>query len=111
MLMATMERIREIGTLRAIGISSKWIMFTFLFEGFLIGVGSVRIGIFFKIIASFAINHIGVTMTTSYLLEIFPATHMFPWIALLIIASTTFSSIVMLWKVRRISIVEALLHV
>ncbi len=117
MLMATMERIREIGTLRAIGISSKWIMFTFLFEGFLIGVGSVIVGIIFKITASFAINHIGVTMppppgmTTSYLLEIFPATHMFPWIALLIITSTTFSSIVMLWKVRRISIVEALLHV
>ena len=117
MLMATMERIREIGTLRAVGISSKWIMFTFLFEGFLIGVGSVIVGIFFKIIASFAINHIGVVMppppgmTTSYLLEIFPATQMFPWIALLIIASTTFSSIVMLWKVRRISIVEALLHV
>jgi putative ABC transport system permease protein len=50
-------------------------------------------------------------MTTTYLLEVYPATHMIPWIALLIIASTTFSSIVMLWKVRRISIVEALIHV
>jgi putative ABC transport system permease protein len=117
MLMATMERISEIGTLRAIGISSKWIMFTFLFEGFLIGIGSVIIGIFFKTIASFVINNLGIWMppppgmTTTYLLEVYPATHMIPWIALLIIASTTFSSIVMLWKVRRISIVEALIHV
>ncbi len=117
MLMATMERIREIGTLRAIGISSKWIMFVFVFEGFLIGIGSVIVGILFKVIASFIINHMNYTMppppgmTNSYLLEVYPAIHMYPWIAILIIASTTFSSLVMLWKVKRISIVEALLHV
>ena len=117
MLMATMERIKEIGTLRAIGVSGKWITFIFLFEGFLIGMGSVIIGIVFKIIASFIINHMSFKMppppgmTTSYLLEVYPAVDMYPWIALLIIASTTFSSLVMLWKVKRISIVDALIHV
>ena len=89
MLMATMERIREIGTLRAIGISSKWIMFVFVFEGFLIGIGSVIVGVLFKVIASFTINYMHVTMppppgmTNSYVLEIFPAIHMYPWIAIL----------------------------
>jgi putative ABC transport system permease protein len=117
MLMATMERIKEIGTLRAIGISSKWVTFIFLLEGFFIGIGSVIMGFFLKYIISFIINHSGIIMppspgmTTSYRLMIYPATHMLPWIALLIISSTTFSSMVTLLKVRKISIVEALTHV
>ncbi len=117
MLMAAMERIREIGTLRAIGISSKWIMLIFVFEGFLIGIGSVIIGIIFKFSATFTINHVNIMMppppgmANSYQLKISPAIDMYPWIAILIIASTTLSSLVMLLKVKRISIVDALSHV
>ena len=117
MLMATMERIKEIGTLRAIGISSKWIWFVFVFEGFLIGLGGIITGILLKFIATFIINHMAIKMppppgmTNAYVLKILPAIEVYPWIALLIIASTTLSSFVMLWKVKRISIVDALLHV
>ncbi|TLU87608.1 MAG: ABC transporter permease [Chlorobium sp.] len=117
MLMATMERIREIGTLKAIGVSNGWISLMFLFEGFFIGVMSVFIGIILQYIFSSVINNSGFKMppppgmSSSYLLNIYPATEWLPWIALLIIISTTFSGLLTLVKIRKISIVDSLSHV
>ena len=117
MLMATMERISEIGTLKAIGVSNKWLSLLFLLEGFFIGLISIIIGISFKYIFSFIINISGYRMppppgmSSSYLLKIFPASEQLPWISLLIIVSTTFSGLFTLLKIKKMSIVESLSHV
>ncbi|GBE05466.1 ABC transporter permease YtrF precursor [bacterium BMS3Abin10] len=117
MLMATMERIKEIGTLKAIGISGRWITFVFLLEGLFIGIGSVFIGLVLHYVAAFIINSSMITMppppgmNISYTLEVYATTRYLPLIALLIISSTTFSSMLTLRKVRKISIVDALNYV
>jgi len=117
MLMATMERVREIGTLKAIGISNSWISLMFLLEGFFIGLLSVAGGIVLKFLFSIIINNSGFRMppppgmTSSYLLNIFPAMEFLPWISMLVIASTTLSGLLALIKIRKISIVNSLTHV
>lgn len=117
MLMATMERVREIGTLKAIGISNSWITLMFLLEGFFIGLLSVAGGVVLKYLFSIIINNIGFKMppppgmSSSYLLNIFPAIEFMPWIALLVIGSTTFSGFLALVKLKNISIVNSLTHV
>jgi putative ABC transport system permease protein len=45
MIMSVYERIREIGTLSAIGTPSSFIVLTFLFEGLLLGMAGLIIGI------------------------------------------------------------------
>ncbi|NTW62758.1 MAG: ABC transporter permease [Chlorobiaceae bacterium] len=117
MLMSTMERVREIGTLKAIGIANPWISLMFLFEGFFIGLMSLIGGMALKIIFSFIINNSGFRMppppgmSSTYLLKIYPATEFLPWIALLVMFSTTFSGLLTLLKIRKISIVNSLTHV
>ncbi len=117
MLMATMERVKEIGTLKAIGISNIWIILMFLFEGFFIGVLSVVAGIALKYIFSWIINNSGFMMppppgmTSSYELNIFSAVEFLPWISLLVMVSTTFSGLLTFVKIRKISIVNSLTHV
>ncbi len=117
MLMATMERVREIGTLKAIGASNGRVALMFLFEGFFIGLLSVALGIVLKYGFSVMINNSGFQMppppgmSSPYLLKIFPATEFLPWIALLIVISTTFSGLLALLKIRNISIVKSLTHV
>ncbi|MCG8344658.1 MAG: FtsX-like permease family protein [Chlorobiales bacterium] len=117
MLMATMERVREIGTLKAIGVSNFWISLMFLIEGFMIGILGIAAGLGLKYIFSVIINSSGFRMppppgmSASYLLKIFPASEFLPWIALLILFSTTMSGMLTLLKIRKISIVNSLTHV
>ncbi len=117
MLMATMERVREIGTLKAIGVSNVWISLMFLFEGFFIGLMSIFGGLLFKYTFSVIVNNSGFKMppppgmSSSYLLKIFSAVEFLPWIAFLIIFSTTLSGLLTLLKIRKLSIVNSLTHV
>ncbi|NTV92881.1 MAG: hypothetical protein HGA72_06330 [Chlorobiaceae bacterium] len=74
-------------------------------------------GMALKIIFSFIINNSGFRMppppgmSSTYLLKIYPATEFLPWIALLVMFSTTFSGLLTLLKIRKISIVNSLTHV
>ncbi|MEA3374496.1 MAG: FtsX-like permease family protein [Campylobacterota bacterium] len=45
MIMSVYERIKEIGTLTAIGTPSSFIILTFLFEGLLLGIAGLLVGI------------------------------------------------------------------
>ncbi|NTW83475.1 MAG: ABC transporter permease [Chlorobiaceae bacterium] len=117
MLMATMERIREIGTLKAVGVSDKWISLMFLLEGFFIGCASIVLGILLKFLFAGIINNINIKMppppgmSATYFLKIYSAYDYLPWIALLILVSTTFSGMLTLFKIRKLSIVNSLTHV
>jgi len=59
MSMSVFERIREIGTMRAVGTSRKRIFSMLSIEGFCLGIFGSFIGIFFGYLLSFAINALG----------------------------------------------------
>jgi putative ABC transport system permease protein len=117
MLMATMERVREIGVMKAIGISNSWITLMFLIEGFFIGLFSIVFGMVLKYIFSSIINNIGFNMppppgmSMTYILQIFSASQYLPWISILVIISTTFSGLISVRRIKNISIVSSLTHV
>ncbi len=117
MLMSTMERVREIGTLKAIGVSNVWISLMFLFEGLFIGLLSIVGGLVLQYVSIVLINNAGIMMppppgtNTPYQLRIYPAFEYVPWIGSLIVMSTTMSGFLTLLKIRKISIVNSLTHV
>jgi putative ABC transport system permease protein len=116
MNMTTMERIKEIGTLRAIGLSIKNISAIFILEAFLIGVIGVIIGMIVQLIASRIINALRIIMppvpgmSRPYTLQVYAATWFHPLIAIAIIAAITVSSISSLIIIKRFSIVGSLEH-
>lgn len=63
MNMAVMERTKEIGTLRAIGVRGSGIRNIFLCEGFLLGTLGAVLGTLFALIAAALINHSGLHWT------------------------------------------------
>jgi len=63
MLMAVMERTREIGTLRALGFGSRQVVGLFLWEGGLIGVFGSVAGVAFGVCASVALGLMRLDMT------------------------------------------------
>jgi putative ABC transport system permease protein len=56
MMMAVYERIREIGTISAIGTPPRRILSLFLTEGFLLGLGGAALGVVISLAAIFALN-------------------------------------------------------
>lgn len=116
MNMTTMERIREIGTLRAIGLSVKNISTLFLLEAFLIGTIGVIIGMIVQLIASRLINTLKIIMppvpgmSRPYTLQVYAATWFHPLIAIGIITAITLSSFSSLAIIKRFSIVTSLEH-
>ncbi|QCP50820.1 ABC transporter permease [Trinickia violacea] len=63
MNMAVMERTKEIGTLRAIGVRGSGIRNIFLCEGFLLGTCGAVLGTLFALLAAALINHSGLHWT------------------------------------------------
>ncbi|MBP9023570.1 MAG: ABC transporter permease [Spirochaetes bacterium] len=59
MSMSVFERIREIGTMRAVGTSRKRIFSMLSIEGFCLGIFGSFVGIVFGFLLSFAINALG----------------------------------------------------
>jgi putative ABC transport system permease protein len=116
MQMTTMERIREIGTLRAIGLGNKHISALFVLEAFLIAVIGVVIGMVTQWIISGIINAMRIIMppvpgmSRPYTLQVYAATWFHPLIALGIIAAITISSFSSILIIKRYSIVGSLEH-
>lgn len=66
MLMAVMERIPEIGTLKAMGFSNAKIMQMFLYEGGLIGFFGSAIGCFFGFLFSLYLVFVGIDYSNQF---------------------------------------------
>lgn len=66
MLMAVMERIPEIGTLKAMGFQNFDIMKMFLYEGGIIGVFGSLLGCFYGIVMSLFIVFIGIDLSSFF---------------------------------------------
>jgi len=61
MIMAVFDRIREIGTMAAIGTKSGKILYLFLIEGFFLGMIGTVVGIMITCLATCVINALGVS--------------------------------------------------
>lgn len=117
MLMSVMERIREVGTLRAIGIPDRRIQQTFLLEGGMIGMLGASVGLVFALLIAFAVNLVDIRMppppgrTTDYPLIIFMRvdSSLIIWLGFILLGALA------AWLpnrvTRRLSIIEKLNHV
>jgi len=115
MIMAVYERIREIGTIAAIGTMPGKILSMFLIEGFSLGIFGAAIGTLFGLIIIFILNLVKITfnfgMQTGLVLS---PTIKVPDIfltALIVIIVATLGSLQPAFKASRMKPIEALRHV
>lgn len=115
MIMAVYERIREIGTIAAIGTRPGKILAMFLLEGFSLGIFGAIIGTFFGLVIIFILNWSKITfnfgMQTGLVLS---PTIRLPdvlFTALIVILVATLGSLQPAFKASRMKPIEALRHV
>ncbi len=116
--MSVYERVREIGTMRAIGTTRSRIITLFITEGALVGVLGGLIGILVGILVAYIINMSGGIyispppgMSRGYvsLILIVPKVVFYAFSSIVVVA--ILSSIYPAYKASRLKIVEALAHV
>lgn len=117
MTMSVFERVREIGTLRAIGTKKSGIVKLFLYEGFLLGLVGGILGVIVGLITAKLINFFGgfympppPGMSQGYQAFIFiePQILLYAFVSTLVVS--TLSSLYPAWKATSLKIVEALGH-
>ena len=115
LIMAVYERIREIGTISAIGTSPNKILWLFLSEGFLLGVLGTAIGIAISLIAIYALNVSTVSIAfgrqENIILAPTIAASDVIFVGLLTILVAVLASLQPAWKASRMDPITALRHV
>ena len=115
MIMAVYERIREIGTISAIGTPPRRILALFLGEGLLLGLGGTLMGVALSLAGIYALNVWKVTFNFGQQQGLV----LTPWIgaadvavvAGMVLAVTLLASLQPAWKASRMDPVRALGHV
>jgi len=116
MHIATMERVREIGTLRAIGLSVPVINMIFFLEAMFIGVISVLTGFLLHLLIAALINEYRIMMPTipgmnrGYPLRINGVSIYHLWLSAGIIVAISCSSLSSFLAIRKLSIIDSLEH-
>jgi len=115
MVMAVYERIREIGTISAIGTPPRRILALFLTEGLLLGLGGTALGTLISLAAIYALNiwKLTVNFGTQQGIVLSPsvsATDVVT-IAALVVIMALLASLQPAWKASRMDPVSALGHV
>ncbi len=118
MSMSVFERIREIGTLRAIGTTRTGILQLFIAEGILIGIIGGLLGIIAGIVTAYAINISGGIyippppgMSRGYISLILMVPSVILYAFVLTVVVSGLSSIFPAIKASRLKIVDALQHI
>jgi putative ABC transport system permease protein len=115
LIMAVYERIREIGTISAIGTSPNKILWLFLTEGFLLGVLGTAIGTVISLIAISALNVATVSIAFGRQENIVLAPSIAAgdviFVGLLTILVAVLASLQPAWKASRMDPITALRHV
>jgi putative ABC transport system permease protein len=115
MMMAVYERIREIGTISAIGTPPRRILSLFLTEGLLLGAGGTVLGIAFSVAVIYAMNLWPVTFSFGQQqgLVLHPAigARDVAIVAAMVIVMALLASLQPAWKASRMDPVRALGHV
>jgi len=115
--MSVMERITEIGSLRAMGVRRSGIRQQFLLEGAVIGVSGATLGVFIAIAITYFFNHAGISWTPpsnssstplKILLYANPLLLIGAWVLMVLVA--TISSIIPARFAARMNIVDAIRH-
>lgn len=118
MSMSVMERINEIGTVRAMGVRRRGIRRQFLIEGWMLGAIGATAGLILASIIAFTVNHSGLTwlppgqanpiplrLLTSGVQPLIAGI----WIGLVVIA--TLAALIPANRAARMPVVDALRHV
>ena len=115
MMMAVYERIREIGTISAIGTPPRKILSLFLTEGLLLGVGGTAVGTAISLAVIYALNvwkiHFNFGMQQGLVLSPSIGAVDVLIIAGLVVVMTLLASLQPAWKASRMDPVTALGHV
>jgi len=115
MVMAVYERIREIGTIGAIGTPPRRILALFLTEGLLLGVGGAAIGTGISLVVIYALNVWKITFNFARQqgLVLTPTISVrdVVIVAVLVIVMALLASLQPAWKASRMDPVRALGHV
>ena len=115
MMMAVYERIREIGTISAIGTPPRRILSLFLTEGLLLGLGGTVLGTAISLAAVYALNVWKITFNFGQKqgLVLSPAVSVrdVATIAALVVIMALLASLQPAWKASRMDPVTALGHV
>lgn len=114
LMMSVMERVREIGTIRALGTKRRGVISLFLLEGLLLGIFGGVLGIVVGIIAAKLISALGIQVppppgqSKGYTLEIFVVPVVIGQTFALCVITSLLSAMVPARKASRMSIAEAL---
>lgn len=115
MIMAVFERIREIGTLSAIGTMPKKILSLFLIEGFSLGVFGAVVGNILAVVIVLLINLVKITFNfgrqSGLVLSPSLNTGDILWISAIVIVVSVAAALQPAFKASRMEPVEALRHV
>jgi putative ABC transport system permease protein len=115
MVMAVYERIREIGTIAAIGTRPSRILSLFLSEGLLLGVIGTALGTVLSLAAIFAINlwqpHFAFGQQSDLVMAPTIAVGQVITVALLVVGVAILASLQPAWKASRLDPINALRHV
>ncbi len=115
MVMAVYERIREIGTISAIGTPPRRILSLFLTEGLLLGVGGAALGTTISLAVIYALNLRKLTFSFGQQQDLLlsptiSATDVLT-IAAMVVAMALLASLQPAWRASRMDPVTALGHV
>jgi putative ABC transport system permease protein len=115
MVMAVYERIREIGTIAAIGTRPSRILSLFLAEGLLLGVIGTVLGTLISLAAIYAINlwrpHFAFGQQSDLVMAPTIAVAQVVTVALLVVGVAVLASLQPAWKASRLDPINALRHV
>lgn len=81
MVLSTIERTREIGTMRAIGAARRFVLWMFLVESMVLGVvfGAVGVGLGAGIVGW--LGHVGIPAPNDTMVFLFGGPRMYPWLS------------------------------
>jgi len=115
MTMAVYERIREIGTIAAIGTPPRRILGLYVGEGLLLGLLGTVTGIVISLVAVYALNFYKLTFSFGRQENLVLAPIIEPMdvlvVSLMVIAMSVLASLQPAWKASRMEPISALHHV
>ena len=115
MVMAVYERVREIGTIAAIGTPPRRILALFLSEGLVLALGATVVGVLISVAAVYALNRAGITYSFGQqsAIELVARLRVLDvaTVAAMVVGIGVLATLQPAWKASRMDPIQALRHV